>query len=196
MICSVLAADTDPFTCCSSLRLIVSSLLICHRKNSLHVNTLTCVGLTSWHILKLKFGLARRDLLCSSRFGFFWSHTSVRSQQDPIQAYQLNRYGIWGGPSYSQNTDLNINVQRKFRPIKGNPRQSWILNFTSQIPDSCRLDQWNLASGFQLLLGFRILWVVSRIPRPRISDSTSKNFPVCGIRTSLHEAKISNSHAS
>ena len=73
-------------------------------------------------------------------------------------------------------------------------RQSWILNFTPRIPDSRLLIsfcQWNLDSGFQSLVGFRILWVVFRIPRPRISDSTSKNFPVCGIRTLLHEAKSS-----
>lgn len=92
------------------------------------------------------------------RFGFFWSHTSVRSQQDPIQAYQLNGCGICGGPSYSQNT-VNINVQRKFRPMKGNPRQSWIFNFTPRIPDSCRL----FISVFVSELGF---WIptVSGIP--------------------------------
>ena len=53
------------------------------------------------------------------------------------------------------------------------------------------LCQWNFDSGFQLLVGFRILWVVSRIPGSRIYCSTSKNFPVCGIRTLLHEAKSS-----
>ena len=48
--------------------------------------------------------------------------------------------------------------------------------------------QWNLVSGFQSLVGFRIPWVVLRIPNPRISDSTSKNFPQSGIGISLHEA--------
>ena len=37
--------------------------------------------------------------------------------------------------------------------------------------------QWNLNSGFQSFVGFRILWAVFRIPEPRIPDSTSKIFP-------------------
>ena len=34
--------------------------------------------------------------------------------------------------------------------------------------------QWNLDSGFQSLVGFRIPWAVFQIPEPRIPDSTSK----------------------
>ena len=52
-----------------------------------------------------------------------------------------------------------------------------------QVLDSS-LGQWNLDSGFQSLVGFRIPWAVFRIPKHRIPDSfscipdsTSKNFP-------------------
>ena len=34
--------------------------------------------------------------------------------------------------------------------------------------------EWDLDSGFQSLVGFRILWAVFRIPEPRIPDSTNK----------------------
>ena len=48
-----------------------------------------------------------------------------------------------------------------------------------RIPDSRYLSlcQWNLDSGFQSLVGFRIPCAVFRIPKPRISDPTSKTFP-------------------
>ena len=36
--------------------------------------------------------------------------------------------------------------------------------------------QWNLDSGFQSFEAFRIPLAVFRIPKPRIPDSTSKNF--------------------
>ena len=81
-------------------------------------------------------------------------------------------------------------------------RHSWILDSTPWIPDSIYwipdLFQWNLDSGFELLVGFRIPTPVFRIPRPRIPDSTSKNFqdsgfqmqnfPDSGIRIPLHGA--------
>ena len=40
--------------------------------------------------------------------------------------------------------------------------------------------------GFQLLVGFQIPWTVFRIPKARISHSTSKNFSDSGIRILLH----------
>ena len=43
---------------------------------------------------------------------------------------------------------------------------------TPWIPDC----QWNVDFGFRSLPGFRIPWAVFRIPKPRIPDSTSKNF--------------------
>ena len=68
----------------------------------------------------------------------------------------------------------------------GNPRHSWILDSTPWIPDSIYwipdLFQWNLDSGFELLVGFRIPTPVFRIPRPRIPDSTSKNFQDSGFQ--------------
>ena len=42
-----------------------------------------------------------------------------------------------------------------------------------QVLDSS-LCQWNLDSGFQSLVGFRIPWAVFRIPKPGIPDSISK----------------------
>ena len=53
-----------------------------------------------------------------------------------------------------------------------------------QVLDSS-ICQWNLDSGFQSLVGFRIPWAVVQIPKPRIPDSMSKNFPDCGIRIPL-----------
>ena len=54
-------------------------------------------------------------------------------------------------------------------------RLAWLAEF--QVPDSC-LYQWNLDSGFQSLVAFRI-------PMPRIPDFTSKNFPDSGNPDSL-----------
>ena len=50
-----------------------------------------------------------------------------------------------------------------FRSMQGNPRQSWILDSTSWIPDSS-LPQCNLNSEFQSLVGFRIPWAGFQIP--------------------------------
>ena len=53
-----------------------------------------------------------------------------------------------------------------------------------QIPDSS-LCRWNLGSGFQSLVEFRIV----RIQKPRIPDSTAKIFPDSGF----HKQKIFDS---
>ena len=53
----------------------------------------------------------------------------------------------------------------------------------------CSLCQWNFYSSFQSLVGFRFPWAVFRIPKPRIPDSTSKNFSDYGIRIPLHGAE-------
>ena len=70
--------------------------------------------------------------------------------------------------------------------MEENPRHSSILDSTPWIPDSIYwipdLFQWNLDSGFELLVGFRIPTPVFRIPRPRIPDSTSKNFQDSGFQ--------------
>lgn len=63
-----------------------------------------------------------------------------------------------------------------------NSRRSWILESTPETEFRILL-QWNLDSGFQLLVGLRI-------PEPRIPDSTSKSsqlpesgFPYVGRKT-------------
>ena len=73
----------------------------------------------------------------------------------------------------------------RVRSMQGIPRQSWILDSTPWIPNSNywirNPFQWNLDSGFQSLMAFRI-------PGPRIPDSTSKNFQDSGIRIPLYGA--------
>ena len=66
------------------------------------------------------------------------------------------------------------------QPMRGNQRQSWILESTPWILDS---DYWipdlsvDLYSRFQLSVRCRIPTAVFQIGRPRIPDSTSKKFP-------------------
>ena len=80
--------------------------------------------------------------------------------------------------------------------IWGNPRQSWILDSTMWIPDSrfqlldSSLIQWNLDSGFQSLVGFQIHWDAFWIPKHRILDSTSENFPDSRIWIPLHGVNL------
>ena len=75
------------------------------------------------------------------------------------------------------------------------PTTSIFLLMKSTPKDGGRRDlvQWNLDSGFQSLVGFRIPSAVFQIPKPRIphsaTNSTSKNVLDSGIRISLHEAK-------
>ena len=66
----------------------------------------------------------------------------------------------------------------------------WIVRRKFRIPGTGHriLYPWNLDSGFQSWVGFRIPWAVFRIPKPRISFSTSKNFPASGILILLHGA--------
>ena len=94
-----------------------------------------------------------------------------------------------------------------YRPIYSKEIQDslgfWILHRGFRIPSTWLwiLYQWNLNSGFQSLVGFRIPWRVFGIPKPRISDSTTqfpgfqihKNFPDSGIRIPLHGAKTMTS---
>ena len=66
----------------------------------------------------------------------------------------------------------------------------WIPRRGFQIPGTrfWILSQWDLDSGFQSLKGFRIPWVVFRIPKSRIPDSSGKNFPDSGFSIFLHKA--------
>ena len=52
------------------------------------------------------------------------------------------------------------------------------------------VDFSNLDSGLQKLVEFQIPKAGFWIPKPKIPDSTSKNFLDSGIRITLHEAKI------
>ena len=56
-----------------------------------------------------------------------------------------------------------------------------VLDSRFQVLDS-RLCQWNLDSGFQWLVGFRIPWAVFRILNPRTPHSTSQTFLPSRIR--------------
>ena len=76
------------------------------------------------------------------------------------------------------------------------PFGSWILRCGLWIPDSrfqlldSSLIQWNLDSGFQSLVVFQIHWDVFWIPKHRILDSTSKNFPDSRIWIPLHGVNL------
>jgi len=64
------------------------------------------------------------------------------------------------------------------RPMEGNPRQSWILDFTLWIPDPKIGFQnvfvsGNLDSGFKSLVGFQTPWAVFRIPQAKISRTSN-----------------------
>lgn len=75
---------------------------------------------------------------------------------------------------------------RSARPMYG-PESKTVLDSGFHVKDSgfqvldSSLYQRNLDSGFQSLVRFRILSAVFRIPKPRIPDSASNNFPDCGI---------------
>ena len=78
------------------------------------------------------------------------------------------------GPSDNTScfTQSDDHVIRVSAPLQ---RLAWLAEF--QVPDSC-LYQWNLDSGFQSLVAFRI-------PMPRLPDFTDKNFPDSGNPDSL-----------
>ena len=114
----------------------------------------------------------------------------------PIMAYtgRLRKKGVYLGIGKGRNfTTVEPLHNGHLPPCKGIQAQSRMLDSTPWIPDSRYwipdLFQWNLDSGFQLLVGFRIPWAVLRILRPRIPDSTRKNFPDAGIPIPLHEAR-------
>ena len=86
------------------------------------------------------------------------------------------------------NEDAHFNNRNYFTQRKDSTL--WISDFGFQVLDSS-ICQLNLDSGFQSLVGFRILWAVLQIPKHRISDSTSKNFSDSGIRIPLHGADYS-----
>ena len=81
----------------------------------------------------------------------------------------------------------------KSRSVKRNEKNARELS--ESLAQARRVAQFNvewifskLDSGFQSLVGFRILSAGFRIPKPRIPDSTSKKFVDSGIRIPLHGA--------
>ena len=81
----------------------------------------------------------------------------------------------------------------KSRSVKRNEKNARELS--ESLAQARRVAQFNLEwifskldSGFQSLVGFRILSAGFRIPKPRIPDSTSKKFVDSGIRIPLHGA--------
>ena len=81
----------------------------------------------------------------------------------------------------------------KSRSVKRNEKN--VRELSESLAQTRRVAQFNLEwifskldSGFQSLVGFRILSAGFRIPKPRIPDSTSKKFVDSGIRIPLHGA--------
>ena len=97
---------------------------------------------------------------------FIWSSWTIVLTPDMlilcrhIQAYTLGRLSI-DGFSFERVAQFNL---------------EWIFS--------------KLDSGFQSLVGFRILSAGFRIPKPRIPDSRSEKFLDSGIRIPLHRAKM------
>ena len=85
-------------------------------------------------------------------------------------------------------------IKKGKQPSLGNVNHSFAHVKESNTVLDFSVCQWNLDSRLQSLVGFRITWVVFRIPKPRIPDSTSKNFThsafheqqFFGIRFPLH----------
>ena len=97
---------------------------------------------------------------------FIWSSWTIVLTPDMlilcrhIQVYTLGRLSI-DGFSFERVAQFNL---------------EWIFS--------------KLDSGFQSLVGFRILSAGFRIPKPRIPDSRSEKFLDSGIRIPLHGAKM------
>ena len=75
------------------------------------------------------------------------------------------------------------NVNHSFAHVR---ESNTVLDSGFQVLDFS-LCKWNLDSRLQSLVGFRITWAVFRIPKPRIPDSTSKNF----THSAFHEQQFS-----
>ena len=75
-----------------------------------------------------------------------------------------------------------MHVRESITPRKGIPRRGFRVSGTV-----FQSFLWNLDSGFQSLVGFRIPWAVFQIPKPRIPDFTNEKFTTFRIS----QAKIS-----
>ena len=104
------------------------------------------------------------------------------------------RFNIFGATEGVRNADMSIIVEKCITFAAGKWIQdisgSWIPCHGFRILDTGFriICQWNLDSRYHSLMGFRILWAVFWIPKSRIPDFTSKNFPDPLTRISLHGA--------
>ena len=96
---------------------------------------------------------------------------------------------LWSSPKMQINLKQHKSLTGfVFKNLSSHVRESkTVLDFGFQVMDSAFqvLDsscQWNFDSGFQSLVWFRIYLAIFRIPKPRIPDSTNKNFPYSEIR--------------
>ena len=113
-----------------------------------------------------------------------------------LYTFSIKRVNLIVAPSVcklqprSQGSLLPVPTEREREPGNEVVLDSGLHAMDSwfQVLDSS-LCQWNLDSGLvQSLKWFRIPWAIFRTPKPRIPDSTSKNFPNSGIPILLHEA--------
>ena len=98
--------------------------------------------------------------------------------------------------SWYRSMLLNSQFFQRFDcPMKGNPRQSWILDSKPWMPDS---RYWvpvfvtGTHSGFRIqsFVDSGFLELSTRIPKPRIPDSTSK----CSLYSGFHKPKFIRFH--
>ena len=80
----------------------------------------------------------------------------VRAQKYPVQG--LHKAG-------TRAKKRNSNFRTKLRPMRGNPRQSWILDSSTWIPDS----KYRIPHSFSVEIGFRTP-VISGIPDSKVLD--------------------------
>ena len=97
----------------------------------------------------------------------------------------LNELWATAGAKYrattvKKNNELPVsaNIAGTFRPLVREFKTVLDSGFHDVDSSLCK---WKLDPGFQSFVGFRISWAVFWIPKPKIADSTSKNFPDTGI---------------
>ena len=78
----------------------------------------------------------------------------------------------------------NSNFRTKLRPMRGNPRQSWILDSSPWIPDS----KYWIPHSFSVEIGFRIT-IISGIPDSKVLDPGFYGQKFIGVR--IPKAKLS-----
>ena len=102
----------------------------------------------------------------------------------------LKTYVFWKTEESGWTSPPRDWVTCRFGPMQGNPRQSWILDSMHGVDSGFQgvdsgLCQWNLDSGFQLLLGSAFLELYSRFQRPNLGFR-KQTFP--GFRNPVNGA--------